>query len=145
VAIPPERLTERQIEERWPFWVYGRVTDEEGNPIRDADVTVSTGIGTLMQGGTGKTDADGRFKVHFAPGMATRRSNAAPLGVGTQAAIVHVRREGFALKEPAEAAQLQMSDSPTEKADDDATRRRVVRPQMPVELLFVLVRAPAGP
>ncbi len=145
VAIPRERLTEQQIEDRWPYWVYGRVSDQNGDPVPDAQITVSTGAGTLMRGGSGKTDADGRFKVHFVGGYATRISPEAPRGVGTQAAIVYLLRDGFVLKDPAEGASLQMSDGPPAADEGDPKSRRIVRPGRPVEINFTLRPASEKP
>jgi hypothetical protein len=145
VAIPPERLSEQQIEERWPFWVYGRATDHNGVPVPNAEITLSTGAGTLMRGGSGKTDADGRFKVHFVAGFATRISPEAPRGVGTQAAVVYVQRDGFVLTSPAEGVSLQMSDGPATENESDPKTRRVVRPGRPVEVNFTLQPAPGRP
>jgi hypothetical protein len=142
VAIPAERLPQQQIEERWPFWVYGRVSNQNGDPVPDAEITVSTGAGTLMHGGSGKTDAEGRFKVHFVAGFATRISPEAPRGVGTQAAVVYVQRDGFVLKAPANGADLQMSDGPPAENESDPKSRRIVRPGRPVEVNFTLQPAP---
>jgi hypothetical protein len=98
-----------------------------------------------MRGGIGKTDADGRFKVHFVAGYATRVSPEAPRGVGTQAAVVYVQRDGFVLKDPSEGTSLQMSDGPPDKDEGDPTTRRIVRPGRPVEVNFTLQPAPGRP
>lgn len=86
--------------------VEGRVVDAENKPVPDADVRVSCGVGSLHVTGEGKTDADGRYRVTFGPGIMMAKQDR----VGAlQAALVYVGKDGYAEKNLCEAGNLQMA------------------------------------
>ena len=88
----------KEVDERDPFSVFGRVTDGSGNPIANATVRVATGIGTLIGGGSTTTDDEGKFKLDFGPGVKTTvNPETSPLGVGVQAAQFYVSKDGWKL------------------------------------------------
>jgi tRNA A-37 threonylcarbamoyl transferase component Bud32 len=86
--------------------VEGAVRDGDGKPVPDADVHVSTGIGSLHVTGQGKSSADGSYRVGFGPGLSV---GAQDRRGALQAAIVHVGKSGFAEKDLCEAGDLQMA------------------------------------
>ncbi|MEZ6089206.1 MAG: carboxypeptidase-like regulatory domain-containing protein [Pirellulaceae bacterium] len=52
-----------------PWRAYGRVVDGEGEPLEGVTIRAATGVGTLLGGGTTKTDADGRYDLRFGLGL----------------------------------------------------------------------------
>lgn len=97
VAVKPRQLLRAEIDRRFPFSVFGRVTDTSGNPVANAVVRAATGAGTLLGGGKTKTDSDGKYLLYFGPGMRTKVSDEAPQGVGVQAAHFYVDHAGWAV------------------------------------------------
>jgi hypothetical protein len=98
IAVTPRRLSQAETDRRFPFSVFGRVTDEDGNPLADVQVRAATGMGTLMGGGRTSTDSEGKYRLYFGPGMRTQRDkNYAPLGVGVQAAHFFADKPGWKL------------------------------------------------
>jgi hypothetical protein len=98
IAVDPRRLPQAEIDKRFPFSVFGRVTDEAGNPVASVGVRAATGMGTLRGGGRTVTDSDGKYRLYFEPGLRTRMDkDHAPLGVGVQAAHFYVEKPGFTL------------------------------------------------
>ncbi len=94
IPVPPRTLETDEIERRFPFYVYGRVTDEAGEPLADVEVRAATGVGTLMGGGRTRTDADGRYRLYFGPGLLVMNRETAPRGVGVQAALISAWQAG---------------------------------------------------
>ena len=86
IAVAPRALSDDEIAIRFPFSVYGRVTDEQGRPLANVEIRAATGIGTLRGGGTVRSNADGNYRLYFGVGVMTQVSEDAPLGVGLQAA-----------------------------------------------------------
>lgn len=86
VAVTPRVLSDDEISKRFPFSVFGSVTDEQGNPLADVEIRAATGSGTLRGGGTVRSDVDGSYRLYFGPGMMMRIGEYAPMGVGLQAA-----------------------------------------------------------
>jgi hypothetical protein len=94
-------LPHAEIDKRFPFSVFGRVTDEAGNPLGGVEVRAATGMGTLIGGGRTATAADGKFRLYFGPGMHTQvDERRAPLGVGVQAAHFYANKPGWKLDAP---------------------------------------------
>ena len=98
IEISPRRLPADEIEKRNPFSIVGRVTDPKGNPISDVVIRGATGIGTLLGGGSTKTDKNGNYKLFISPGARTRVSEVAPLGVGIQALHLYVSGDHWKLR-----------------------------------------------
>ena len=92
IRVPSRRLTQKEIDERFPFSVTGRVTDTAGNPLSGVKVKASTGIGTLLGGASVFTGKDGRYVLYFGPGMRVMNT---PKGVGTQAVHFRAMKDGW--------------------------------------------------
>lgn len=134
---PRRRLTDEEIAKQFPFAVFGRVTDDKGQPMADVEVRAATGIGTLLGGGRVTTDADGRYRLYFSAGMGMQRSKFAPLGVGIQAASFFASKDGWYETNLCRQGDLQMTDA--EGITGDASK--FVFPNKPREVVFTMARA----
>ena len=152
ILVPPRTLDAEEIEKRFPFYVYGRVTDEEGNPLADVQVRAATGMGTLFGGGRTRTDAQGRYRLYFGPGMRTRvNKEFAPRGVGVQAALISASAEGRHETSFNRQGDLRMSDRSPESLEQEiktdseiwgkTSLDRFVLPGHPREINFTLAPA----
>jgi hypothetical protein len=97
MAIKPRRLDQPEVDERFPFSVFGRVTDEQGTPISGVLVRAATGMATLLAGGKTRSDVDGRYRLYFSAGWLSQRDEAHPLGVGVQAVHFSEWKAGWEL------------------------------------------------
>ncbi|MCA9300305.1 MAG: hypothetical protein KDA28_14640, partial [Phycisphaerales bacterium] len=142
VEAEPRFLTPEEIDAQFPFSARGRVTDPEGHPLPDVEVRVATGMGTLHGGGTVRTDQDGRYVVHFTPGMWRQDG-----GVGVQAAAFFVHKDGWFETSLCRQGNAIMSDLEGEALRDGAASwgiedpSRIARPGTPLEIDFVMSRA----
>ncbi|KAA5539470.1 carboxypeptidase regulatory-like domain-containing protein [Roseiconus nitratireducens] len=67
---PKQNDGDEKVDRKREWWTaVGRVTNADGEPLEDVTVRVATGLGTLIGGGTTKTNSDGRYEVHFGPGI----------------------------------------------------------------------------
>jgi hypothetical protein len=98
IEAPPRNLEQAEIDKRFPFSIFGRVTDEKGDPLAGVEIRAATGVGTLIGGGRVVTDADGRYRLYFRGGvLISNAEGAAPLGSGVQAAHFYAKLEGWEL------------------------------------------------
>ncbi len=98
IAIVPNYLSQAEIDDRFPFSVFGRVTDDAGNPMHGVEVRARTGVGTLIGGGRTRTDSDGKFRLYFGPGLwLVNAEDDVPLGIGVQAAHFSAEKPGWTL------------------------------------------------
>jgi hypothetical protein len=65
VRLKAIELTEKEIEERWPYTVTGYVRDRLGNGMQGVAVTAHVGMGTLPQGGRVLGGPDGGYTLRF--------------------------------------------------------------------------------
>lgn len=146
-ATPPAEeppKDEKPKEDEPPWSVEGRVSDGEGNPLADVQVRAATGAGTLLGGGKTITDAQGRYKLHFGPGMRMQLSDDAPLGVGVQAASIFAEKPGWFETNLCRQGDLLMSDQTSETIGDGAkswghkSLDSVVFPNKPKEVNFTM-------
>jgi hypothetical protein len=152
ILVPPRAMEAAEIEQRFPFYVYGRVRDEQGNPLADVEVHAATGLGTLLGGGHTQSDADGRYRLYFGPGVGTKiDKDTAPLGIGLQAALISARQEGRFETNFNRQGNLCMSDHAPERLEQEIKKRgqvlgktsleRFVLPKQPREVSFTLAPA----
>src|SRR5436190_10792312 len=78
-----------------PFNLFGRVTDDHGKPISNAQVWVNSGMGTLLGHSETTTDRDGNFRVPFGLGIWFTPDNEHG-EVGFQYAVVFASKSGMA-------------------------------------------------
>lgn len=140
----------KTIDERFPFHVFGRVTDTEGNPIAGVEVRAATGIATLFFGDPVKTDANGRYKLYIT-GLRFGNANG-PLAVGTQAAIITASLEGYREISNNTQGELMMSSSspndlklhikPDGKIWGKESIEKIVLPHTPREINFAMTKNP---
>ena len=118
------------------FAVVGRITDGDGKPIEGVEVWASCGWGTLLPTGNTSSGRDGRYRLTFGPGMHLQRDG--HWAVGTQAATISARREGFFEKNLGRQGDLLMSDEPSPALGKAAG---IVRPNQPYQVDFVMLPA----
>ena len=98
ITVNPRRLSQAEIDKRFSFSVFGRVSDEAGSPMVGVEVRAATGMGTLLGGGRTRTDSDGKYRLYFGPELRTQvDEDYAPLGVGVQAAHFYAEKTGWTL------------------------------------------------
>lgn len=76
--------------ERMRWFAEGYVKDAQGNPMKDVEIWVHSGIGSLRGGVRGKTDTNGYYKVQFTQGMMMFQNS-----VSLQYANVTAHAKGF--------------------------------------------------
>jgi hypothetical protein len=133
VAMAGRALTPAEIEQRWGWVATGRVVDEFGRPVADAEVRVATGWGTLMGGGTTRTGTDGRFTLRFAEGVLSNDE------ANAQAAVFMVAKDGYIEKSRSRPGHHMMA---RKMPRDDARRRiepdKIILKGRPYPIDFVL-------
>lgn len=151
IAVAPRHLGAAEIERRFPFSVHGRVTDESGAPLDSVIVRAATGIGTLLGGSSVRTGADGSYRLYFTGGGMTVVSEDAPLGVGTQAALIlaskdgcfetNLNRQGNLLMSDAQPEEFEKLNNAEGQTGDRTSIDRVVFPNRPREVNFKLAKS----
>jgi hypothetical protein len=149
-AAKGEHSEQSRSAEKSPFYVFGRVVDEHGKPLVGATVRAATGYGTLLGGNRTTTDNEGRYRLHFGPGLWVMEDYA-PLNVGVQAAIISASKDGRAESNLSRQGNLLMSDQSPEKLAEELKRDgriwdrtsldQIVFPDKPREVDFTLVPA----
>jgi tRNA A-37 threonylcarbamoyl transferase component Bud32 len=123
-------------------WVVeGTVRGSNGEPVPDADIHVSAGMGSLHTTGEGKTGADGKYRVTFGPGFLMAIKDRAG---ALQMALVHAGKDGYAEKNLCEAGNLQMAWELTKQQLAGGWQpgpARTFLPGKPLTVDFVLVPA----
>ena len=94
--------------------VFGRVVDEEGNPIEGAEVRMATGMGTLLGGGQTGTNDDGTFKLDFGEGFYATGDSA-----NVQIAWLFVKEPGFVYESNSLNVDLTMAMARRELTDEE--------------------------
>jgi Tol biopolymer transport system component len=119
------------------FAVVGKVTDGEGRPMEGVEVRAATGMGTLHTGAPVKTDAAGRYELHFGPGIWSPEG-----GPDLQAATIYARKAGFYERDLCRNGNLGMANYRPKNLDDaDWHFQAIVYPGQPYQLDFVMLPA----
>jgi thiol-disulfide isomerase/thioredoxin/protocatechuate 3,4-dioxygenase beta subunit len=125
-------------ENQKPFVVFGQITDESGQPLQGVEVFANCGLGSLVITGNAKTDADGKYRLHFGPGVIVSNKDF-PHGVGTQVATITPAKEFWYETNLHRRGNLLMTDSPVPiKAEERKGYAGVVKINKPYELNFVM-------
>jgi beta-lactamase regulating signal transducer with metallopeptidase domain len=82
------------VDPQTPWRAKGRVVDGDGKPLSGVTVRAATGIGTLLGGGSGTTDADGRYDFRFGLGIRMAKSADGKPSPQTQSALISAQLEG---------------------------------------------------
>lgn len=126
-------LTNEEIDQRWPWTAFGRVTDEFQQPISNAKVQVATGWGSLKLGGTTTTDANGDFRLRFR-GM-NQRGNA------VQVAVFSASHDGYVLQSSSSPSSTMMArELPELKLRYGHTTDEIPLENQPFRIDFVLAK-----
>lgn len=151
VPVTGRKLSPQEIQKRFPFSVYGKVTDPQGKPLENVVVRAATGMGTLIGGGRTLTDKNGEYRLYFGPGISLALREDSPLGVGIQAALISANREGYYETSQNQQGNLLMSDQPQKSLEallqkegeiwDRTSLEQIVLPDLPREVNFTLDRA----
>ncbi|MBI5091111.1 MAG: HEAT repeat domain-containing protein [Candidatus Hydrogenedentes bacterium] len=141
IHLKPHPLSEAEQMERWPFSVFGTVTDEAGNPAPDVEIRASCGMGTLMPTGNTRSGADGKYLLRFGPGMHSFEDSGRER-VNLQAATIHASKPGFYEKNLCRQGGLGMANVRPEKTDGwPASPTQIVVPNEPYRLDFIMTPA----
>ncbi|MBX7164714.1 MAG: carboxypeptidase-like regulatory domain-containing protein [Pirellulales bacterium] len=116
-----------------PWAVAGRVTHADGRPFEGATVVVQSGLGTLFTTGSAQTDAEGRYRIKFAPGMRIFSDH------WHLAAVVSVHAPGYYEQNLCRHGDLGMASDPSNVPK--IWQATVVLPGEEAEVDFVLLRA----
>jgi hypothetical protein len=143
IPIQPRKLDAEEIEKRFPHYVYGRVTDGHGEPMMGVAISAATGMGSLRVGDSVQTDADGRYRLYFGPGMSGS-------DLMVQAALFSAHKEGWYETNLNRQGDLLMSDQKPEVIAAEIKQvgqiwnhtsiEQVVFPYFPREVNFTLAR-----
>jgi hypothetical protein len=135
VAMVGRPLQQAEIENRWGWVATGTVVDEAGRPIEGADVGAATGWGTLMGGGSTKTDGRGRFTLRFGEGiLSTDPAN-------VQAAVFNVSMDGYVEKSRSRPGRhLMARRMPEASARHGVDGAKIVLRGIPYPIDFQLAR-----
>jgi hypothetical protein len=126
-------LTPAEIEARWGWVATGRVVDEFGRPVADAEVRVATGRLTLRGGSTTRTGPDGRFTLRFAEGIWSNDP------ANAQAAVFSVTKEKFLEKSRSRPGHHMMArQMPDARARRGVEPDRIILKGRPYAIDFVL-------
>jgi hypothetical protein len=122
------------------FVVFGRVVDASGKPVEGANIRANCGVGTLLPTGEATTDADGKYRLEFGPGLHERVGD--QWRVGMQAATIFCGKDGCFEKNLCRQGDLAMSDlTPDDEREKTWKCAGIVRPHQPLELNFQLLPA----
>lgn len=100
-----EQLAMQVAPQHLDWQLYGKVTDDEGNPLSDVEVRMATGMATLLGGGSAKTDKDGNYRLHFGEGIWSNE------GPNMQVAWLFVSKPGYVYKSNSRKIDLSMAMS----------------------------------
>jgi beta-lactamase regulating signal transducer with metallopeptidase domain len=120
-----------------PWSVIGRVTDGQGQPLAGVTVRAHCGWGTLRETGSATTGSDGRYELHFGPGMFSQDRSM------VQAATISVDLAGhFEQNLHRQGDLLAAYELPAgEIGWGDKTEADVFLPGQPKQIDFVMVPA----
>jgi hypothetical protein len=119
------------------FTIKGRVTDGEGRPLAGVEISVATGIGTLLGGGSARSGVDGSYEVHFGPGVRFTEG-----GPQLQAASVHAHKAGYYEQNLCRGGNLGMAYyRPKDVEESGWNFKGIVFPNHPYRLDFVMLPA----
>ena len=133
IALESTPLTPEEIEKRWPYEYFGKVTDLDGKPLEAVSIKVFSGIATLFAVGETKTDSAGKYRVRFASD-----------GIGKDAEKWHVAGSLYATKPDwGETANQQPGDlwitGPKGTVSPKGLKpEQLVAPHKPKEVDFVM-------
>ncbi len=119
------------------YCVTGKIVDESGKPLEGVSVRVARGMGTLFTGDPLLTDAQGRYEIHFGPGMFSTSG-----GPNLQAATVYASKSGYAEVDLCRGGNLGMAEyRPKDRSEKDWGFIGIVYPDHPYELNFKMEAA----
>lgn len=119
------------------FVVTGTIRDNQGNPLEGVEVTVARGFGSLHNTEPVKTDAAGRYTVHFGPGVFFEGN-----GTNLQAASVFASKDGWFESNLCRDGNLGMANfRPDDGSDKEWGFVGIVFPDNPYELDFTMLPA----
>jgi beta-lactamase regulating signal transducer with metallopeptidase domain len=122
---------------RLPWRASGQVKDSMGQPMPDVEIWVHTGFGSLKRTGFVKTDASGRYRVNFGPGVLMEEDSAQ-----LQMANITAHRPGFFeknLNRHGQGAAAMRDVSAESLKDYGVTVEQLTLPNSPRQVDFVML------
>jgi len=126
---------------RRPFLVTGKVTDAEGKPMPDVEISVSAGMGSLIPTGRTATNTDGTYILRFGGGRINLDHKTGKVRWGLQAATISPHQEGYYEKNLHRQGDLRIADELPKQPDRWARPDNTVLPGKPFHLDFIMVPA----
>jgi len=123
------------------FTVFGKVTGAHGQPVTGVEVRANCGNGTLFCTGKTLTDAGGKYRLDFGPGILMGKVFGGDFGVGFQAATIFATKSGYSCADLCRAGNLAMTDLTNIEPNLARSFVGVVHPSKPYRLDFVLMPA----
>lgn len=133
-------LSSEEIERRWPWVVFGTVTDGEGRPLEGVEISAHCGMGTLMPTGHAVSAADGSYTLRFAPGMHFFSEEEGRVPANQQAATIAAHKPGWSEKNLNRHGGLTMANRMPERGENvwNAKPDEILLPRQPRRLDFVM-------
>ena len=140
LELRAKEVDEEEAKKRWPWAVEGVVSDDEGRPVKGAEIRAARGMRTLNSTMPVFTDENGRYLLRFGPGMMFKNEKTGQWGAGHQIAIISVWKPGYVEKDLYRQGDLAMADEmPEESGYGDP--ERTILPGKPRRVDFTLVPA----
>jgi hypothetical protein len=129
-----------------PWGVAGTAIYADGQPVEGATVEAFCGVGTCFQTGQTTTDAQGKYLLHFGPGMTSLNPGGPKLtwreSVDVQSALISISKPGYFEKNLHEQGRLAMAGKlPSKNTGWNIKPEQIVLPDKPYRLDFVMVPA----
>lgn len=140
VKVSAQPIDEAEARKRWPWAVDGVVMDGDGRPLEGVEIRAACGWGTIGNTMPVVTDTRGQYLLRFGPGLIIMNQRTGRWGASVQAAIISVRKRGYAEKNLGRQGDLLMADEMPEEASR-WDRKKIVLPDKPYRVDFVMVPA----
>jgi hypothetical protein len=146
---PFQFLSSYEMEQpSYPWVVFGRVTDSQGNGMSNVHISASCGRGSLFPTAATNSDGQGDYRLTLGPGMvwkdSTGRVDVAKTIENTvlQAAIIQASKSGYYEKDLGRQGDLRMApELPKPGPQPGIAADRIVLPNQPKRVDFVLLPA----
>src|SRR5262245_15403394 len=132
-----DKAGKQRAADRGPWRAFGRVTDQDGKPLAGVEVWAHCGVGTLRRTGVATSGDDGRYELHFGPGIMFDRGN----GTAMQAATISANKKGYFeanLNRQGNCAAAHASPDELQIKRWGMAKDRLFLPDKAIELNFVM-------
>lgn len=129
--VVAQPIDESEAKKRWPWTVEGKVTDDQGQPLKGVEIRAACGWLTMFPCMPVFTGADGTYLLRFHAGRIEGSANGA---------IISARKEGYAEKNLGRQGRLLAG---SELPDDESySAARIILPNKPRQIDFTMLPLP---